>query len=156
MAEGKNGDNGDNEVKIGVYICHCGRNLRGPGDLEDLAAFAQEQGAVVVARNYKFMCSEPGQALIKKDIEELGLNRVVVASCSPRMHEPTFRRVCEDGGLNPYQLHMPNIREQCSWVHKNGATGKAKALVSAAISRAYYLEPLERREGLGTHALRVG
>jgi len=155
MAEGENGNNGDNEVKIGVYICHCGSNIAGTVDVEDLTAFAKEQGAVVVARNYKFMCSEPGQALIANDIEELGLNRVVVAACSPRMHEPTFRHVCQTAGLNPYQLHMPNIREQCSWVHKNGATGKAKALVSAAISRAYHLEPLERREVLVTPAVLV-
>ncbi len=140
MAENKN------DVKIGVYVCHCGSNIAGTIDVEDLTAFAQQQGAVTVARNYKFMCSEPGQALIKKDIEELGLNRVVVASCSPRMHELTFRRVCEDANLNPYQLDMCNIREQCSWVHKDGATEKAKALVSAAISRAYYLEALETRE----------
>jgi heterodisulfide reductase subunit A len=112
----------------------------------ELTAFAEELGSVTVARNYKFMCSEPGQALIKTDIEELGLNRVVVAACSPRMHETTFRRVCQEKGLNPYQLHICNIREQCSWVHKDGATEKAKALVSAAVSRAYYLEPLESRE----------
>jgi heterodisulfide reductase subunit A len=149
MAEGKN------DVKIGVYICQCGSNIAGTVDVEDLTSFAQEQGSVVVARNYKFMCSEPGQALITKDIEELGLNRVVVAACSPRMHEPTFRHVCEAAGLNPYQLHMQNIREQCSWVHKDGATGKAKALVSAAVSRAYYLEPLEKREVLVTPAVLV-
>ena len=101
---------------------------------------------MVVARDYKFMCSEPGQDLIKKDIKELGLNRVVVASCSPRMHEPTFRRVCEDAGLNPYHFEMGNIREQCSWVHKDGATEKAKALVSAAVARVYYLDQPWRRE----------
>ena len=91
-----------NDVKIGVYVCHCGSNIAGTVDVEELTRFAQDQTAVAVARNYKFMCSEPGQALIKKDIEELDLNRVVVASCSPRMHEPTFRHVCEDAGLNPY------------------------------------------------------
>ena len=155
MAEGKNGKNGDNDVKIGVYVCHCGSNIAGTVDVEELTDFAQKQGAVVVARNYKFMWSEPGQALIANDIEELGLNRVVVTACSPRMHEPTFRHVCQTAGLNPYQLHMPNIREQCSWVHKNGATGKAKALVSAAIPRAYHLEPLERREVLVTPAVLV-
>jgi heterodisulfide reductase subunit A len=152
MAERKNG-NGD--VKIGVYVCHCGSNIAGTVDVEDLTAFAGEQASVVVARNYKFMCSEPGQTLIANDIEELGLNRIVVAACSPRMHEPTFRHVCESAGLNPYQLHMPNIREQCSWVHKDGATEKAKALVSAAISRAYYLQPLERREVMVTPAVLV-
>jgi len=149
MAEDKN------NVKIGVYVCHCGSNIAGTVDVEELTRFAQEQTAVAVARNYKFMCSEPGQALIKKDIEELGLNRVVVASCSPRMHEPTFRHVCEDAGLNPYQLDMCNIREQCSWVHKDGATEKAKALVRAAASRAYYLEPLETRRVPVTPAVLV-
>jgi len=140
MAEDKN------DVKIGVYVCHCGSNIAGTVDVEQVTASAQERGSVAVARNYKFMCSEPGQALIKQDIEELGLNRVVVAACSPRMHEITFRRVVQEGGLNPYQLHICNIREQCSWVHKDGATDKAEALISAAISRAYYLEPLESRE----------
>jgi heterodisulfide reductase subunit A len=140
MAEAKD------EVNVGVYVCHCGSNIAGTVDVEELTAFAEELGSVTVARNYKFMCSEPGQALIKTDIEELGLNRVVVAACSPRMHEITFRRVCQEKGLNPYQLHICNIREQCSWVHKDGATEKAKALVSAAVSRAYYLEPLESRE----------
>jgi len=149
MAESKN------DVKIGVYVCHCGSNIAGTVDVEDLTSFAQEQGSVAVARNYKFMCSEPGQTLIKKDIEELGLNRIVVASCSPRMHEPTFRRVCEDANLNPYQLDMCNIREQCSWVHKNGATEKAKALVNAAIARAFYLEALETREVPVTSAVLV-
>jgi heterodisulfide reductase subunit A len=137
---------GKSDVKIGVYICHCGSNIAGTVDVEEVTGFAQEQGSVAVARNYKFMCSEPGQALIKQDIEELGLDGVVVAACSPRMHEPTFRRVCEAAGLNPYRLDMCNIREQCSWVHKIGATEKARALISAAISRACYLEPLERRE----------
>jgi heterodisulfide reductase subunit A len=140
MAEDKS------EAKIGVYICHCGSNIAGTVDVDEVTGFAQELGSVAVARNYKFMCSEPGQALIKQDIEELGLDGVVVAACSPRMHEPTFRRVCEAAGLNPYRLDMCNIREQCSWVHKIGATEKAKALISAAISRACYLEPLERRE----------
>jgi len=134
------------DVKTGVYVCHCGSNIAGTVDVEEVTRFAQEQGSVAVARNYKFMCSEPGQALIKQDIEELGLNRVVVAACSPRMHEPTFRHLCETARLNPYLLHMCNIREQCSWVHKSGATEKAEALISAAISRAYYLEPLQRRE----------
>jgi heterodisulfide reductase subunit A len=137
---------GKNDVKIGVYVCHCGSNIAGTVDVEEVTKFAQEQGSVAVARNYKFMCSEPGQALIKQDIQELGLDGVVVAACSPRMHETTFRRVCETAGLNPYRLDMCNIREQCSWVHKNGATEKAEALISAAISRTRYLEPLEKRE----------
>ncbi len=94
------------------------------------------------------MCSDPGQELIKNDIRELGVNRVVVASCSPTMHEPTFRRACREGGLNPYCFEMANIREHCSWVtedHKN-ATEKAKALIAAAVRRVYYHKPLEARE----------
>jgi len=146
---------GNNDVRIGVYICHCGSNIAGTVDVEEVTRFAQGLGPVAVARNYKFMCSEPGQALIKNDIQELGLNRAVVAACSPRMHETTFRRVCEEGGMNPYQLHICNIREQCSWVHKDGATEKAEALIGAAVARAYYLEPLESREVPVTPAVLV-
>ncbi|GAI54841.1 unnamed protein product, partial [marine sediment metagenome] len=117
-------------------------------DVEEVARFAQGLDSVVVARDYKFMCSEPGQELIKKDIKELGLNRVVVASCSPTMHEPTFRRACQEAGLNPYLFEMANIREHCSWVteDKEEATEKAKALVSAAVRRVFYHQPLETRE----------
>ncbi len=136
------------EPKIGVYICHCGSNIAGTVDTEAVAKFAEGLEGVVVARNYKFMCSDPGQELIKKDIKELGLNRVVVASCSPTMHEPTFRRACQEAGLNPYLFEMANIREQASWVtlDKDKATEKAKALVSAAVRRVYYHQPLETKE----------
>jgi heterodisulfide reductase subunit A len=136
------------EPKIGVYICHCGSNIAGTVNTEEVAQFAQSLEGVVVARDYKFMCSDPGQELIKKDIRELGLNRVVVASCSPTMHEPTFRRATQDAGLNPYLFEMANIREQVSWVteDKAAATEKAKALVSAAVKRVYYHQPLETRE----------
>ncbi len=136
------------EVRIGVYICHCGSNIAGVVDTEAVVQFAQKQEGVVIARDYKFMCSDPGQELIKNDIRELGVNRVVVASCSPTMHEPTFRRACREGGLNPYCFEMANIREHCSWVtedHKN-ATEKAKALIAAAVRRVYYHKPLEARE----------
>ena len=138
------------ERKIGVYICHCGSNIAGTVNCEEVAEFAQDLDSVVVARDYKYMCSEPGQNLIKEDIREQGLNRVVVASCSPRMHEPTFRRACQDAGLNQYLFEMANIREHCSWVHEDGgmATEKAKALVSAAVRRVYYHEPLETKEVL--------
>jgi len=136
------------EPRIGVYICHCGSNIAGTVDTEEVVRFAQGLDSVVVARDYKFMCSEPGQELIKKDIKDLGLNRVVVASCSPTMHEPTFRRACQEAGLNPYLFEMANIREHCSWVteNKGEATEKAKALVSAAVRRIYYHQPLETRE----------
>jgi len=136
------------EPRIGVYICHCGSNIADTVDVEEVARFAQGLDSVVVARDYKFMCSEPGQELIKKDIGDLGLNRVVVASCSPTMHEPTFRRACQEAGLNPYLFEMANIREHCSWVTEDRAeaTEKAKALVSAAVKRVYYHQPLETRE----------
>jgi len=136
------------EPRIGVYICHCGSNIAGTVDIEEVTRFAQDLEGVVVTRDYKFMCSEPGQELIKKDIKELGLNRVVVASCSPTMHEPTFRRACQEAGVNPYLFEMANIREHCSWVteDKEEATEKARALVSAAVRRVYYHQPLETRE----------
>ncbi len=136
------------ERRIGVYICHCGTNISGIVDVEKVAEFARGLDSVVVARTYKYMCSDPGQNLIKDDIKEHGLNRVVVASCSPRMHEPTFRRACQDAGLNQYLFEMANIREHCSWVHedKDMATEKAKALVSAAVRRVYHHEPLETKE----------
>ncbi len=136
------------EPRIGVYVCHCGSNIAGTVDVEQVVEFARGLDSVVVACDYSFMCSDPGQELIKKDIGDFRLNRVVVASCSPTMHESTFRRVCQEAGLNPYLFEMANIREQCSWVteDKQMATEKAKALVSAAVSRVYYHQPLEIKE----------
>ena len=134
--------------RIGVYICHCGSNIAGTVDVEQVTQFAQGLDSVVVARDYKFMCSDPGQQLIKDDIRDLNLNRVVVASCSPLMHEPTFRRACREAGVNPYLFEMANIREHCSWVTEDHeeATEKARALVSAAVRRVFYHQPLETRE----------
>jgi len=136
------------EPKIGVYVCHCGTNIAGTVDVEAVAEFAATLPNVAVARHYMYMCSDPGQDLIRQDIKEMGLNRVVVASCSPTLHERTYRRVCQESGLNPYLFEMANIREHCSWVteDKEKATEKAKALVSAAVRRVYYQEPLETRE----------
>ncbi len=136
------------EIGTGVYICHCGLNIAGTVDVEQVARYAETIPSVVVARHYHYMCSDPGQALIKDDIKNLGLNRVVVASCSPRMHEPTFRRACQDAGLNPYLYEHANIREHCSWVHddKQTATEKAKDLVRGAVRRVSYNEPLEIKE----------
>jgi heterodisulfide reductase subunit A len=135
-------------TRIGVYICHCGVNISATVDVEAVAAFAAGLPGVVVARDYVYMCSDPGQALIRRDIEAHDLNRVVVASCSPRMHEPTFRGAAEQAGLNPYLVNMANIREQCAWVHAGGAetTEKAKSLVASAAAKAALLEPLEARE----------
>jgi heterodisulfide reductase subunit A len=136
------------EKKIGVYVCHCGTNIAGTVDVEAVAEFAKKLGSVAVARDYRFMCSDPGQAMIRDDIKDYELNRVVVAACSPRMHEPTFRRVCSSARLNPYLFEMANIREHCSWVHEDGdsATEKAKAIVNAAVRKVYHHEPLETRE----------
>jgi len=138
----------DNEIRTGVYICHCGENIAGTVDVEKVAEYALGLDPVVVARHYMFMCSEPGQELIKNDIKEIGLNRVVVASCSPRMHQLTFRRTCQEGGLNPYLYEQANIREHCSWVHRDrgAATEKAKDLIRAAVRRVYHHDPLEIKE----------
>jgi heterodisulfide reductase subunit A len=136
------------ERKIGVYICHCGANIAGTVEIGRVVEFARSLPFVIVARDYKFMCSDPGQEIIKNDIKEMGLNRIVVASCSPRLHEATFRRAITEAGLNPYLFEMANIREQCAWVteDKEAATEKAKALVGAAVRRVFYHEPLETRE----------
>jgi len=136
------------EPRIGVYVCHCGSNIAGTVDVKELTEFARGLDSVTVARDYVFMCSDPGQEIIGNDIRDLGLNRVVVAACSPTMHELTFRRVCQEAGINPYLLEIANIREQCSWVteDKQMATDKAKALLSAAVKRVYYHQPLEIRK----------
>ncbi len=132
--------------RIGVYICHCGLNIAATVDVEAVAEFANRLPCVVIARDYLYMCSDPGQELIKRDIKEYELNRVVVASCSPRMHEPTFRNACEDGGLNRYCFEMANLREQCAWVHSGkGATDKAKDLVASAVAKAALLVPLDKK-----------
>jgi len=131
-------------MKTGVYVCHCGSNIAATVDCEAVAQWAGELDGVEIARDNKFMCSSLGQELIEADIKEYGLDRVVVASCSPHMHEPTFRGACQRAGLNPYFFEMANIREHCSWVHKDKAEGteKAKALVGAAVGRVRYHEPL--------------
>ncbi|MEN2974000.1 MAG: CoB--CoM heterodisulfide reductase iron-sulfur subunit A family protein [Candidatus Caldarchaeales archaeon] len=132
--------------RIGVYICHCGLNIASMVDVEKLREYVKDLDGVVIARNYPYMCSDPGQELIKKDIKDYNLTNVVVASCSPTMHGATFQRVCEEGGLNPYMFQMVNIREQVSWVTDNvdKATEKAKLLVSAAVNRVKFHEPLNK------------
>jgi len=135
------------EERIGVYVCNCGTNISKVVDVEAVAASAQAIPGVAIGRAYKYMCSNPGQEMIVQDIQEHGLTRVVVASCSPRMHEATFRGAIKRAGLNPYMLEMANIREQCSWIHSDvvAATEKAKALVHAAVQRVKFDEPLESR-----------
>lgn len=144
------------EIRIGVYICHCGTNISATVDVEKVQDYASNLPNVVVARDYPYMCSDPGQNLIKKDIRSEKLNRVVVASCSPRIHEVTFRRTCEEAGLNPWLLEMANIREQCSWVHEDG-TDKAKDLIASAVARSSLAEPLiAEKVGVIPNALVIG
>lgn len=135
------------EVRIGVYVCWCGTNIAKMVDVEDVAREIETLPHVVVARHYKYMCSDPGQDLIIKDIKKHNLNRVVVSACSPRIHELTFRKALENAGLNPYMFEMANIREHVSWVHTNKeeATKKAKSLVAAAINRVRWHESLDKR-----------
>jgi len=145
--------------KIGVYICHCGTNIAATVDCHELSGFAGTLPGVKAARDYRYLCSDPGQDLIKKDIRELSLDRVVIAACSPRMHEMTFRNVLSAEGLNPYFLNIANIREQCSWVHRDRerATEKAKQLLRAAVARVLRQEGLTaRRVGITPTVLVVG
>ncbi|MEA1957666.1 MAG: CoB--CoM heterodisulfide reductase iron-sulfur subunit A family protein, partial [Euryarchaeota archaeon] len=138
----------EDSPRIGVYVCHCGINIKMVVDVEDVTRYAASLPNVVVARHYIFMCSDPGQDLIRKDLAEGRVNRVIVASCSPRMHEPTFRKTCSDSGLNPFYYEMANIREHCSWPHGDfhkEATEKAKELVRSAVARSALLEPLEEK-----------
>jgi len=134
----------DEELRIGVFVCHCGLNIAGTVDCKAVADFARTLEGVVFADENKYSCSEPGQQAIKEAIVEHHLNRVVVASCTPKMHEPTFRAAVSEAGLNPYLFEMANIREHCSWVHINepeAATKKAMDLVKMAVARARLLTP---------------
>jgi heterodisulfide reductase subunit A len=137
----------EKERRIGVYVCWCGSNIAKMVDVEKVTAEIGKLPNVAVSKNYKYMCSDPGQDLIIKDIKEHNLNRVVVAACSPRIHELTFRKALENAGLNPYLFEMANIREQVSWVHEDRgmATMKAKALIGAAVNRVSHHEELDKR-----------
>ncbi|MFX0188144.1 MAG: 4Fe-4S binding protein [Candidatus Hodarchaeota archaeon] len=137
---------GEVDVKIGVYICHCGINIGGIVSVPDLIEYSKTLPNVVIAREYKFMCSDIGQNMIKDDIKNELVNRVIVASCSPRMHEPTFRRTCEEAGLNQFLFEMANIREHCTWVNlydTEGATEVAKDHIRMAVAKVSKLVPLE-------------
>ncbi|MGD8865027.1 MAG: CoB--CoM heterodisulfide reductase iron-sulfur subunit A family protein, partial [Anaerolineales bacterium] len=146
--------------KVGVYICHCGSNIAGMVDVEELSKWAGENlDDVVVSRDYKFMCSSLGQELIEEDIKKEGLTRVVVGACSPHLHEKTFRNACEKGGLNPYLCQMASLREQISWVSTDEglATDKAKAMISGAVERVKLHEELQPTEvPVNPHTLVVG
>ncbi len=138
-------DNPEEQLRIGVYVCHCGLNIAKTVDCQKVAESVSENDGVVISSDIGYACSEPGQQQIKEDIQEYNLDRIVIASCSPRLHEPTFRQMLKEAGLNPYLMEMANLREQCSWVHINTpeeATDKAIDLVKMAISRASLLEPL--------------
>jgi heterodisulfide reductase subunit A len=136
------------KMRIGVYVCQCGTNIAGKVDVEKVVHFAEHLDDVVVARNYTYMCSDPGQAIIKEDIQKENLDRVVVASCTPLMHEGTFRKACAEVGLNPFLFQMTNIREHVAWVTEDPdtATEKTKALVKAAVRRVHWQVPLESRQ----------
>ena len=134
------------QPRIGVYVCHCGLNIAKTVDCGKVAGAAASLDDVVVSKDIGYACSEPGQKQIKDDIIEQDLDRVVIASCSPRLHEPTFRQMLQSVGINPYLLEMANLREQCSWVHMKdpeGATEKATDLVKMAVSRTRLLYPLQ-------------
>jgi heterodisulfide reductase subunit A len=140
------GDNGIDGLRIGVYVCHCGSNIAGVIDTEDVAEYASLLPGVVRSTDTLYACADSGQNLIKQDIKDYDLNRVVVAACSVRMHEPTFRAAVAEAGLNPFLMEMANIREQCTWAHGHdpeGALAKAKDLTAAAVAKASFLTPLE-------------
>ena len=139
----------DESPKIGVYVCHCGINIKLTVDVLDVMNYAATLPNVALVRHYIFMCSDPGQNLISADLEEGKVNRVIVAACSPRMHEPTFRGTCAGGNLKPFFFEMANIREHCSWPHadyQQGATQKAKDLVRSAVARSALLELIEEKK----------
>ncbi len=139
-------ENLEETARIGVCVCHCGLNIAQTVDCQRVAETASLLDDVTISKDIGYACSEPGQQQIKDDILEHGLDRVVVAACSPRLHEPTFRQMLQSAGINPYLLEMANLREQCSWVHMNepdAATNKAEDLVKMAVSRIRLLQPLK-------------
>jgi len=141
----KSAASGDLEPRIGVYVCHCGLNIAQSVDCHRVAQTVENEDGVILSKDIVYACSEPGQQQIKQDIIDNGLDRIVIGSCSPRLHETTFKKMIDSVGLNPYMLDMANLREQCSWVHMNdrdNATLKAETLVNMAISRVRHLEPL--------------
>ena len=134
------------ELRIGVFVCDCGLNIAGAVDCGAVTEYAETLPDVVCAVRNKYTCADPGQNEIKDAVREHKLNRVVVASCTPRQHEPTFRQCVLEAGLNPYLMEMANLREHCSWVHPgdwDGATAKAKDLVASAVARARFLQEQE-------------
>ena len=147
-------------MRIGVYVCHCGGNISETADVGEVASFAEKQPDVVLVRDYSHMCSEVGQKMVSDDIRDSGLDRVVIAACSPQFHEKTFMSAVENAGLSPYVLEIANIREQCAWPHfdlPEVATGKAKGLVGMAIVKARLDEALAKRTmPIGRRVLVIG
>ena len=137
-----------NKPRVGVYVCQCGSNIAATVDTEAVAKFAAGLDGVVMTRVNQYSCSAPGQATIRNDIQDYRLERVVIGACTPRMHEPTFRRTLESAGLNPYFLEMANLREQISWVHPKGeaATNKAMDLIAGAVARVQLHTALHARK----------
>jgi heterodisulfide reductase subunit A len=148
------------DLRIGVFVCDCGLNIAGTVNCQAVADYAETLDDVVAVVRNKYTCADPGQNEIKKAIGEHNLNRVVVASCTPKIHEPTFRNCVAEAGLNPYLFEMVNIREQCSWVHqreKEKATEKAKDLIRSGVARARFLEPqIEEEVPVTKAALVIG
>ncbi len=148
----------EEKLRIGVFVCDCGLNIAATVDTEEVRRFAEGLPDVVVSVRNKYTCADPGQEEIKKNVHEHRLNRVVVASCSPRLHEPTFRHCVAEAGLNPYLMEMANIREHCSWVHGDNqemATQKAMDAVKMAVARARFLFPGHEARIPGTNAALV-
>jgi heterodisulfide reductase subunit A len=140
------GDCRNEEIRTGVYVCHCGSNIAGVVDPKVVAEYAATLPGVVRAVDTQYACADSGQSVIQEEIEKYNLNRVVVSACSVRMHEPTFRAVVAEAGLNPFLMEMANIREQCTWAHGHhpeGALEKAKSLTAAAVAKARFLAPLD-------------
>ena len=159
MADKKNPGT-ENDLRIGVFVCECGLNIAGSLDCEEVRKYAETLSGVAVSVLNKYTCADPGQNEIKRHIKEYDLNRVVVASCTPLMHEPTFRACVADVGLNPYLFEMVNLREHCSWVHlhdRKAATEKAKDMVKIGVARARFLEPqIEKTMPVTKAALVIG
>jgi len=135
--------------RVGVFVCDCGINIAGTVDVKQLVEYAKTMPDVVTVKENRYTCADPGQEQIRKTIKEYNLNRVVVAACSPRMHEPTFRKTVSEAGLNPYVFEMANIREFSSWCHSSTpeeATEKAKDIVRMAVAKVRLLKPLETME----------
>jgi len=150
----------DETLRIGVFVCDCGLNIAGTVDTEEVARYAAELPDVTAVVRNRYTCADPGQNEIKRAVAEHDLNRVVVASCTPKIHESTFRQCVAEAGLNPYLMEMANIREHCSWVHMHdraAATEKAKDLVNSAVGRARLLEAQdEKRFPVTDAALVIG